>query len=169
MLDSALVRKEFLENFHEFEYFHDIDGDFPQDPTYKCVMLIQDEKHTKHAPKFTKTCAEILKNFRHTTVFQAFFSIMDGPKFMAPHKNEEADESLRYVLGVHISPHDDGVLRYRGADRLFVQDEWFIFDTCQLHSVRKTQDYQRVVLMIDFLPYDDATRSMKRKSSTRSW
>ncbi len=168
MLDSALVRKEFLENFHEFEYFHDVDDEFSHDSTYKCVMLIQNEKYSKHASKFTKTCAEILKTFRSTTVFQAFFSIMDGPKFMAPHKNEGHDESLRYVLGVHISPHDDGVLRYHGADVRFTQDEWFIFDTCQLHGVHKTEEYRRVVLMIDFLPYDDATRSMKRKSSTRS-
>ena len=142
--EYALIRNEY-NNFDEIQTeFHDRDHDFLPDPNYTCIDVLQ------HNEKFVETLAILMQY--HDKIQQCYFATINGPKFVAPHKNKDIhDNNLRTHYGIIVHPKDDGVLNVGRKKYIWKENESFIFDTKQLHNVYKSMHYKRVVLIVDSL------------------
>lgn len=146
MFDVGVIRKEFVNYPEEQVPFHSIDDDFAVDDTYTCIMVCDFGTWNKH---FCNT-RRILEDKFKSSIVQAFFATVNGPKFMAPHKNNERFDCLRCHIGIIVDNEDDGVLQVGDTKYVWRQGEYFVFDTNKRHSVYKSTEYQRTVLVVDF-------------------
>lgn len=131
---------------------HTIDPDLMEDDTYTCIMLYEDSLWTRDALRGFPATADALSATFGRGLRRAFIAIMRGPKFLAPHRNEDAGcDTLRCHIGIDVHKGCDGALCVNGVEHRWEQGEGFVFDTRDVHSVRKSSDYTRAVLVADFL------------------
>ena len=136
------IRKEFLNFPTNGIEFHILDPDFLPDSNYRSINILESFEYFPETIRIIHTL--------HKNAHQCFFAIIDGPKFVAPHKNKDKhNNSLRTHYGIIVHPQDDGVLNVGKMRYLWKQNETFTFDTKQLHSVYKSKNYKRVVLIVD--------------------
>lgn len=130
-----------------------IDEEFMEDDTYTCVHLYRDGEWSYDAVKHYPETRRFIKEGFGDAFRQAFFSTMRGPKFMAPHRNENRSSTLmRYHLGVVVDKKCDGVLKVGERQHRWEVRKGFVFDPKEMHSVYKTSDYERTVLIVDYEP-----------------
>ena len=150
MLQSDVIREEFVQHNAPTQFFHDIDDDFMYDETYKAIKLYDGEWH--NYKWFKNTICDIKRIFG-PSIRQAMFSIMEGPKCIAPHKNEDnSDTNVRYHIGILVHPEETAYLLVGRKKLFWKEDKWFTFDTKKTHRVYKFTSYTRVVLIIDYEP-----------------
>lgn len=131
------------------EYFHNLDNHLSYDETYKCIDVMSFEE-IKLEREFKETLNIVNHIFYNTKVFKVFFAIMEGPKFIAPHKNKENNLFYRLQLGIKVDERDDGTLTVRKQQFKWRQNQVVIFDTTKTHCVYKSENYERILLVIDF-------------------
>lgn len=108
MLQSDVIREEFVQHNAPTQFFHDIDDDFMYDETYKAIKLYDGEWH--NSKWFKNTICDIKRIFG-PSIRQAMFSIMEGPKCIAPHRNEDNnDTNVRYHIGILVHPEETAYL-----------------------------------------------------------
>ena len=130
---------------------HLVDSEFMEDETYRYIKLYEEGCWSDEANKLFPETKEYIKHKFGDRCRQAFFVTMCGPKFMAPHKNEDNTTNvMRYHLGIVVHEECDGVLNVDDTQHKWKVGESFIFDTRQTHSVYKSSDYQRTILVVDF-------------------
>ena len=140
--EYAIIRGEYNSFDIPQTEFHDLDHEFLPDANYTCVDVLQ------HNEKFAHTL-NIVEKY-HNNVQQCYFATINGPKFVAPHKNKDvSDNNLRTHYGIIVHPKDDGVLNVGRKKYIWKENESFTFDTKQLHNVYKSMHYKRVVLIVD--------------------
>jgi aspartyl/asparaginyl beta-hydroxylase (cupin superfamily) len=137
------IRDEYLNFPLTQEFFHNLDSDFVYDENYLCIDVLENKKH------FSNTL-NILQNYI-TNIDKCFFAIINGPKFIASHKNNTCDETTRTHYGIIVHKNDDGVLNVEKEKYKWVQNESFSFDTKKTHSVYKSKHYKRVILVVDHI------------------
>lgn len=151
-MNNNIIKKEFLNHTLQEKNFHDVDPDFTFDKKYKTIQLKMNGKW-KHTKQFKYTKQFILQKFQDDKILQVFFNVLNGPKFIAPHINENKyDTSLRYNYCVIVHNKEDGFLRVKNKNIYWKENKEFIFDTKQLHSVKKKSNYKRVLLIVDYIP-----------------
>ena len=149
---------------------HSVYSDMMTDDSYTCIRLYDNEHgwHDKVDILFPETRNFIDKKFGKA-LRQSFFATMFGPKFIAPHRNEDTDvTTLRYQLGVIVHEQCDGTLKSKSKRHKWQYGKSVVFDTASVHSVHKTSDYQRTVLVVDFDPTfieDDDVQSALKKDN----
>ena len=140
--EYAVIRSEYSNFGSPQTEFNHIDHDFLPDSNYTCIDVLQ------HHEKFAQTL-QIVKQY-HDNIQQCYFATINGPKFVAPHKNTNIqDNNLRTHYGIIVHPKDDGVLNVGRKKYVWKENECFKFDTKQLHNVYKSMHYKRVVLIVD--------------------
>lgn len=152
MIKIPDIKKEFCinEKISNKQYFHDIDPGFMKDSTYKCIYLYKDNTW-RNTDIYKITIKELKKTFKHKIV-QSFFSIMNGSKFIAPHKNKcKDDQSVRYHFGIIVHNNENAYLKVKQKKYYWKENEWFVFNTHDIHSVYKPKPYKRVLLIVDVL------------------
>lgn len=125
---------------HSLAKFHEIDHEFSIDDNYECLPLNEND--------FPNTSLHIHKIFGN--VFKAYFAVIHGAKFLAPHRNKEKFDFYRCHIGIIVHEDDDGVLNVGKKQIKWKQNQYFVFDTTKTHSLYKSKHYTRVVLSIDF-------------------
>jgi len=84
-------------------------------------------------------------------VHQCFFAIINGAKFVAPHRNKEnSAKSFRTHYGIIVHANDDGILNVGSESHKWKENGSCTFDTKQLHNVYKSKHYKRVILIVDY-------------------
>ena len=137
-----VIREEFNNFPSSGVEFHHVDSDFLPDPNYRCIDLL------KHEAYFPQSLEILRKN--HSKLVQCFFAVLVGPKFVAPHKNKDKnDTNLRTHYGIIVHSKDDGVLNVGKKQYKWKENESFSFDTKKLHNVYKSKHYKRVILIVD--------------------
>ena len=146
------VIQEFKESKSVGIPMNSVDPEFLEDDTYTCIQLYNyDGWFCQANDAFPLTC-KFLKDKFGTSIRQAFFATMHGPKFLAPHRNTDTEsKSLRYHLGVDVHKDCDGVLKVGKQVYKWEEGVDFVFDTKKTHSVYKSSDYRRTILVVDFI------------------
>ena len=140
--EYSIIRNEFKTFANDGEEFNTIDDDFIPDINYTCVDVLIYKSH------FVNTLSIVEKY--HDSPSQIFFATINGPKFIAPHRNKnKTDNSIRTHYGIIVHKNDDGVLNVGKTQYKWIQDQSFSFDTKKLHGVYKSKSYKRVILIVD--------------------
>lgn len=134
----------------QLDYFHNIDHDLSKDDTYKCILVKSFDEGVILNDHFQNTIKCVNDIFKENYTFQIFFAIMEGAKFMAPHKNKDNNTFYRFQLGLQVDEDDDGTLTVRRKQYKWKEKESVVFDTTKTHCVYKSKDYTRVLLVVDF-------------------
>ena len=136
------IRQEYMKFPSSGVEFHNVDSDFLPDVNYRCIDI---NKYMAYFQETQKIVAKL-----HTNVHQCFFAIINGSKFVAPHRNKDKhDNSLRTHYGIIVHENDDGILNVGKKQFKWKENKCFTFDTKQLHSVYKSKHYKRVILIVD--------------------
>lgn len=139
--EYSIIRKEFVTFTNDGEEFNTIDNDFIPDKHYTCVNVLVYKSH------FVNTLGIVEKY--HDRPSQIFFATINGPKFIAPHRNKNKTNDVRTHYGIIVHKNDDGVLNVGKIQYKWTQDQSFSFDTKKLHGVYKSESYKRVILIVD--------------------
>lgn len=150
LFENALLEYNIYCEVSNFDYFHDLDSDLSHDSTYKCILVKSFDEGTILQEHFENTIRCIHDIFEEEYTFQVFFAVMEGPKFMAPHKNKENNTFYRFQMGIDVNEDDDGTLTVGNKQCKWKEKESVVFDTTKLHCVYKSKDYKRVLLVVDF-------------------
>lgn len=152
MLNINIIRTEFINNekSSKYSYFHDIDPNFMKDTRYTCIELFKHKKW-KNNTDFKNTIKE-LKTVFGENIGQAFFSIMKGSKFIAPHKDNDSKVNYRrYHYSIIVHKNDNAYLKVKNKKHYWKENDFFYFDPKEMHSVFKPKTYKRVLLIVDVL------------------
>ena len=106
-MNHLVIKAEYRASKLKGVPFHTLDDEFMHDDSYTCIMLHDSDGWTQDAINyFPKTMRLLFDVYPH--VKQAFLSVMNGPKFMAPHRNEETSNdvphTLRHHTGIVVNP-----------------------------------------------------------------
>ena len=144
---ALLPQKQSIPRYHELDQVqYNISGQVNPDKDWKVFYLhAMGEWPEGNRDRCPRTC-ELLAKI--PSLFQAFFSILDGGKSVPAH-NGPYRGYLRYHLGLVVPEHNPPTIRIKDQYHTWEEGKSILFDDSWNHEVMNKSESDRVVLIVD--------------------